>query len=266
MRDPGEGIAAHGTIRTGVARSKIPPVFQPVVTTIRQLAAGWPGASIYLYGSVATGQARVASSDVDLLSIDLPNEVASVLGRELSARFADLCRGVEIGPAQRKDLLGDDDAPYGLRVFLRHYCVHIAGPDRHSSLPPYPADARAARGFNGDIANHLAGWRDELNRADPQMLGRRVGRKTLLAVAGLVSVSNGTWTTDRSSAVEMYAAHHPALAEDLQLLLAWATDEKTADQDAVRKMLAPDGTIEILVRDFATTIGLWSEQPAPLSA
>src|ERR1700751_5223951 len=62
-------------------------------------------ASLYVYGSVANGTARPGSSDVDLLSIDLPD--ASILGQRLSARYAGICRGVEVAAATVADLSGD---------------------------------------------------------------------------------------------------------------------------------------------------------------
>ncbi|MCM0638919.1 hypothetical protein [Cellulomonas wangsupingiae] len=42
----------------------------------------------------------------------------------------------------------------------------------------------------------------------------RVARKTLLAVAGLVSVHDHTWTTDRSRAVRRWCEIEPALDTD----------------------------------------------------
>ena len=109
------------------------------------------------------------------------------------------CRGVEIAAAAAVDLAGDTDAAYGSRVFLRHYCVHLAGPDPSAGLPAFPAGARAARGFNGDIGQHVRRWRQELeSRAVvADLLGTRTARKTLLAAAGLVSVRDRTWTIPR---------------------------------------------------------------------
>ena len=76
MADPDEGVAADGTIRTGARRDRVPAIFEPVMTDAVALAgesaAGKP-ASLYVYGSVANGTARPGSSDVDLLSIDLPD-------------------------------------------------------------------------------------------------------------------------------------------------------------------------------------------------
>ncbi|MCC2321182.1 nucleotidyltransferase domain-containing protein [Cellulomonas xiejunii] len=130
MTDPDEGVAADGTIRTGARRDRVPAVFEDVLTDAVD-SVGGSGASLYLYGSVATGTARPGASDVDLLSIDLTD--ASAVARRLSTRYADRCRGVEVAAAASGELAGDTDAAYGLRAFLRHYCVHLAGP-----TPPLP--------------------------------------------------------------------------------------------------------------------------------
>lgn len=179
MADPDEGVAADGTILTGARRGRVPAAFEPVLADAVAMA-GTRGASLYVYGSVAAGTVRPPSSDVDLLSIDLPE--AAAVGQRLSARYAGLCRGVEIAAATAADLAGDDDAAYGYRVFLRHYCVHLAGPDPAAALSAFPADARAARGFNGDIGAHHRRWRHAMGSgtvaADP--LGvRPAGRASL---------------------------------------------------------------------------------------
>jgi len=213
VADPGEGVAADGTIRTGADRSRVPAAFEPVLAEAAALA-GERGASLYVYGSVANGSARSGSSDVDLLTVGLPDAAAA--GQRLSARHASLCRGVEIAAATAADLDGDTDAAYGFQVFLRHYCVHLAGPDPSASLPAFPAGARAARGFNGDIAWHRRRWRQRLESgAVPADLGVRAARKTLLAVAGLVSVRDRTWTTNRSRAARRWGQIEPGLAAPL---------------------------------------------------
>jgi uncharacterized protein len=93
VADPDEGVAADGTIRTGAHRDRVPAGFEPILTDAVALL-GESGASLYVYGSVATGTARPPSSDVDLLSIGLPD--AAILGQHLSARYAGRCRGVEV--------------------------------------------------------------------------------------------------------------------------------------------------------------------------
>jgi uncharacterized protein len=261
MADPDEGVAADGTIRTGARWDRVPAAFEPVLADAVAVARGSSQASLYVYGSVATGQVRPGSSDVDLLSIDLPE--AAVLGQRLTARYADRCRGVGLAEATAADFAGDSDAAYGGRVFLRHYCVHLTGPDPSAALPAFPADARAARGFNGDLGQHLRRWQQGLESRTlaAGLLGTQVARKTLLAVAGLVSVHDHTWTTDRARAVQRWSEIEPDLAAQLAQLYSWATAERHPTPDEVRRALADDGIVAAIVERFGRLIGLWTDDP-----
>jgi uncharacterized protein len=259
VRDPGEGVAADGTITTGVDRSLVPERFEPALSAMIAAftEAASDGASVYLYGSVATGRARPAQSDIDLLTVGLAPGPATKLGRELSRQFGGLCRGVEIAAIAPGDLAGETDEAYGNRVFLRHYCIHLAGPDHAHGLPRFPADARAARGFNGDIARHAARWRDALAAGDePRRMGRRLARKTLLAVAGLVSIHDATWTTDRALAADRWAEIDPELRAALQALTAWSDGQALPGRLEVQRML--DVSAPRINAAFAATIGLWA--------
>jgi len=223
----GRQLAPTGPFVTGADRRRVPAAFEPVLAACVTVVAA-PRVSLYLYGSVATGVARVGASDVDLLTVGLPEAVAKAVQQPLSDRFRHLTRAVEIGVAHPEDFIGEDDRPYGNRVFLKHYCVLLAGPDRHAALPRAAADARAARGFNGDIDRHYRGWRTALHsephgrHLDIVSLGRRVARKTLLAVAGLVSVHDATWTTDRVSAAARWSQLHPSVASASASLVQWS--------------------------------------------
>jgi hypothetical protein len=260
MADPGEGVAADGTIRTGAHRDRVPAIFEPVMTDAVAVV-GESGASLYVYGSVANGTARPGSSDVDLLSIGLQD--AAVVGQRLSVRYAGLCRSVEVAAVTAADLAGDTDAAYGDRVFLRHYCVHLAGPDPSVALPAFPADARAARGFNGDLGQHLRRWRQEMESGTvaADLLGIRVARKALLAVAGLVSVHDQTWTTDRSRAARRCSELEPGLATQLGQLHSWASRERHPAREEAERALADDGIVAVIVERFDNLIGLWTDDP-----
>lgn len=262
MRDPREGLAPDGTITTGAHRSRIPARFAAVLDrAVAAVHANAPHASIHVYGSVATGEAIVPTSDVDLLTIGLAPDETLGIGGQLSAEFALLCRGVEIAPARPTDLRGPSDEAYGFRLFLRHYCVHLAGPNLDRSTGPFPGDERAARGLNGDIALHRRRWSaalESLGSAEPgeiAHLGRRVARKTLLAVAGLVSVHDRIWTTDRSTAADRWGRRHPDLAGDLAELHEWAIEAGSADRLRLGRQL--DSTVRRVTEQFADRIGLW---------
>lgn len=255
MADPDEGVAADGTIRTGARRERVPRLFEPVLAAAVGALSG--DASLYVYGSVATGTARPGVSDVDLLAIDLTD--ADLLSARLSRQFPDRCRGVEIAAASTDDFGGNSDEAYGNRVFLRHYCIHVAGPDRAHDLPRFPADVRAARGFNGDIEAHLRRWRRqfEVEPAGAEAIGLRAARKSLLAVAGMVSVHDGTWTTDRSIGVRRWSEIEPELAPGLARLHAWAGGARQPSLDEVARALDDAGIVAHIVARFSSLVGLW---------
>lgn len=254
MGDPLEGLNLDGTIRTGVNRNRVPGVYEPVLTTLHRAfeEVRSDSAELHLYGSVANGSARPGHSDVDLVAIDVPEEWCRRAGQELSARFSALVREVAIGCAHRADFSGEDDEPYGNRVFLRHYCVPLAGPDSLRPGEPFPGDARAARGFNGDIHLRLAQWRARRPTA------RALARKTLFAAAGVASVLTGTWTTALSAGAGFWAETEPGRAEEMARLHEWATGAPgpgAADLDAA---LAPGGVVASVVERFRAEVGLWA--------
>lgn len=256
MHDPHEGVTPQGLIRTGAARDAIEPVWEPVLDAA--VAAVGEGSSLYVYGSVATGRAVVPTSDVDLLTVGLPARDAARLSADLSRRFASICRGVAVGPASVGDLTAGTDEGHGLRVFLRHYCVHLAGEDPAASLPRYPADRRAARGFNGDIARYVRQWRAQVDGDhDVAQLGGRIASKTLLAVAGIVSIRDDTWSTDRRSCAVRWDQLEPDVP--VTPLVSWL-DSPPRDRAVVRRVLRD--TVDRVVATFAAEIGLWEGEHA----
>ena len=258
MRDPHEGVAASGMIVTGADRSRVPRRCEGLLEeAVARFKEHDESVDVYVYGSVATGTAVVGVSDVDLLTVGASPADADEIARTMSQRYIADCRGVEVAVAQPDSYVGEDDEVYGNRVFLHHYCVHLSGPQAVQVSNAFPADARAARGFNGDIGRHLDRWRADADAGVPaKSLGRKVARKTLLAVAGLVSVHDQTWTTDRDSAAMRWTHLHPDLARDLAILKSWSDGTQSATADNLAPML--DGAIATIVASFTRDIGLWS--------
>lgn len=98
------------------------------------------------------------------------------------------------------------------------------------------------------------GWQ-RLDDSDAEHLGRLVARKTLLAVAGLASVHDAAWTTDRSDAVQRWSQVHPDLADGLEELLDWSTQRSNATSVRLTHHLAT--TVEQIADQFAADVGLW---------
>lgn len=245
MRDPREGVGPDGTIVTGARRDRVPAAFEPLLADVADEFSRSSASGLYLYGSVATGTARVGGSDVDLTAIGGSRAWAAAASARLTQRYADLCRGVEIGVAGEDDYVGQGDEAYGNRVFLRHYCVPLAGSDAVRPRIDFPADARAARGFNGDIVRCLERWRSGT------AVAAKVARKTLVAAAGVVSVRDGIWTTDRATAVELWED------DGLRPLLRWADGAEVPSAAELAVVLADGGVVHAVAERFVADIGQW---------
>jgi hypothetical protein len=213
-RDPAEGVDADGYIVTGADVANVPDPYRPVVAdcvaTLTRFAAL---DGLYLYGSVATGQARPPDSDLDLLALwkfsmstvdsDAVQEAVDVL----SARHARVVREVGLAQAAVGELAGEADA-----CFLKHYCVPLAGRDRRADLPRFRPSRALADGFNGDLPTAIRsivdGSAPAAGRA-PAAAAAKALRRILLAVATIESVSHATWSTDRATGAALLARHHP---------------------------------------------------------
>lgn len=252
MRDPDEGLDSAGRIVTGVRRERVPADFEPVLAAV--VGRLTDASALYVYGSLATGRAVRGRSDVDVLAIGVDPDVAGEVTLLLSRQFSPLAREVAVGVLPGLPT-GEGSEAYGNRVFLRHYCVAIHGPDPASLWPAFPGDVRAARGFNGNLPSLLGAWLEASSDEDPGPLARRVARKTLFAVSGLVSVHDSTWTTDRAFASKRWASLQPALRADLDRLWRWGEGEESPTRSALRDAL--HGVVAQVAAEFAEVIGCW---------
>ena len=253
-----EGVAVDGSIVTGIAYRYIPAAFEALLATATRYVQDCSAeASLYLYGSVATGAATPGVSDVDLVAVGLKASVAGEIGQRLSSEYRHLCRGVAVGAAHVADYEGESDQAYGNRVFLRHYCLHLAGPKVRQVDLRFPADARAARGFNGDIGICINRWRTEGEaQTSPELLARRVARKTLFALAALVSVTDASWTTHRRLSAERWGALRPADTYEVHRLLLWGDGQDLAvSRTEIQQALY--GFVAAVAAEFEKRIGRW---------
>jgi predicted nucleotidyltransferase len=159
VRDPFERWAADGTIRTGARRDRIATTYEPVLTTaVERIQSAEPSASVAVYGSVATGQALAPGSDVDLVAVGLPKPVAHAMSDDLTTRIVGLCREVATDAHPRAHLSDVTEAADGDRVFLRYYCVHLAGTEyrrRSWSDSETRADTPGIQQALADVVSHV---------------------------------------------------------------------------------------------------------------
>jgi hypothetical protein len=222
-RDPAEGVDADGYLVTGAAAANIPPAYEPVIADcVATFTAFEQLDGLYLYGSVATGQARPPDSDLDLLAVWTSTVDVSAAVAALSTRHGAVVREVGLAQVRLDDLTGEAD-----RCFLKHYCVPLAGRDLRPSLPRCRPSRALADGFNDDLPAVVARLRsavDSAGTATEQLAAvRKAARRLLLAVATVESVSHATWSTDRGTGAALLAHHHPQWTDVAERALRWSS-------------------------------------------
>lgn len=246
-RDPAEGVSTGGVIVTGAAVDRVPTAYRAAVaacTALLREAFGNRLHGLYLYGSVATGQAQPPASDLDLMAVwahDVgPDEVVSIAAG-LSEKHAELVREVGLTSASLVEVLAENREGLGWRCFIRHYCVWLAGTDLRPTLPPCRPSRAIADSLNDDVGELVRHWRSTLAAAQTSTevaaVARSAARKLLLVTATLESAEHGGWTTDRASGAALLTAHHPEWAGVAALAVRWCADSKESAAEDVSRLL-----------------------------
>ena len=251
----------EGYIRPEADLANVQPEYQGLPDAAAGLLAGEFGShlhSVYLYGSVARGNAVPGRSDVDLVAVLLAaptgedRQRADRVERTLLERFPVLfSAGVGLthlqevrSPAQR----------YGLQVFLRELAVCISGQDLRPGLPRTKPSAAVAAGFHDDTHAVFAQARETLDAStDPEVIRgvcRMTSRRMVQVAFAVVMAREGIWATMLEEQAAAVGAAFPQ----------WAEAARSAAEQG-RRPVADTG----VVRELLDTFGRWAEDELDLA-
>ena len=158
----GYGLDPNGFIISDVSEDKIDEIYVPCIQeSVESLRNLFPQQlhSVYVYGSVARGEAVVFKSDLDLIAM-FDGQLSSVklaefkkITGELSHKYRTLVRDVGIAVAYYDYTV--DPSNYYENAFLKELCVCIYGEDLGERFGPYKLTSEIAIRFNGDICEAL---------------------------------------------------------------------------------------------------------------
>ncbi len=221
----------------------ISPAFVPIVDdAVAAVTAVLSGSlhSLYLYGSVPRGTARVAVSDLDMLAClsaaPMPGDhaVLANVARDLSKRYAGVVREVGIGVTHVADVVTD---PNGLGFFLKVLCICVHGQDLRRGLPRFRPTPAVALALNGDVDEVLSGYERRLEDALTEENHRRlVGaacRKIIRSAFGMVMARSRSWTPDREEAAQVFLHYFPEWSGEMQQTLQWASGAPASRDEAL---------------------------------
>ncbi len=210
------GVDKDGFILKKAHPSKIKKPFSKIVTEAKaHLLAKFPDQihSIYVYGSVATGKAKLKTSDLDILVVFKKKQdpkLVENLSKTLSKNYKSFVREVGIALSTIKEVTADT---YGWGCFIKHLCVDIYGENLSSKLPKFKPSQKVALAFNGDCQKVLAAAIKQLLKnpsiAETEKICRSTLRKIVRTGFSQVMDREKSWTTDLKKSYLAFIKYYP---------------------------------------------------------
>ncbi|HIE4800976.1 TPA: nucleotidyltransferase family protein [Serratia marcescens] len=200
--------------------------------------------SIYLYGSVARGEALPGVSDLDItLLLIKPADSEALLRLEAWRQAFQLEQRIvskvdfDIGSVDEA-LAPEHYHSWGF--WLKHHCRCLWGEDVSAAFPLFRPDRRIALAVNADVRRVLARYREQLLLAEPssdeRRLKREAARKLIRATNMLRAEESAFWPTTLTDYAEQLLARYPEQQAEMTYLLVHALGEANDAAFADRMM------------------------------
>lgn len=225
------GIDADGYILT-VSNVEMQPQFQALLTDVcLTLARPEPLLDgIYLYGSVARGDAVPGVSDLDLTLIlhspptsqDL--EMLESKRRTLESRHAEVTK-IDFDIGSRAEVLAPDNR-LSWGYWLKHHCRCLWGNDLTQRFDRFKPSRDIAIAVNGDFESVLTRYADLIDQATTPTqslrLQREASRKLIRSTQVLRSEQDLMWPQTLEELVEQFVQHYPSMRMQISFFLSQA--------------------------------------------
>ena len=233
----GYGLDENGYIVSDVALDKIDSLYFPCIQeTVKELVRLFPDLlhSVYVYGSVARGEAIEGKSDLDLLVMFNDTLGAEELAElktvtnDLSRTYHSLVRDVGIAVADVEYVI--DPANYYEQAFIKELCVCVHGEDIRERFGPYKLTPEIAISFNGDIREVLERTIIRLEAAtidEFKILTQNFARKLIRTYYSMVMVRSQIWSTRLHEQSRVFIYYFPYKEPIIYTLQKWIEEPST---------------------------------------
>ena len=233
-----KGLDTEGFIRT-ISRRPIQAAFQAAVDNLCDMLLDRLGPlidGVYLYGSVARGDATPGRSDLDvtLILIREPalqdNQAIESVRLSLESRHSEVAKvDFDVG------CLADVNAPENLckwGFWLKHHCRCVYGNDLASQFDLFRPSRLVARAVNGDFPEVLAAYAQrievEKNVLVIERLKRGASRKLIRSTNVLRPVEALSWPETLEEHVDHFLVTYPEMRPQITFFLF---EQKISDSD-----------------------------------
>lgn len=234
------GVDRKGYIVNNAAKKNIDSSYKQLIKEVQseiKETVGNQMHSLYLYGSVATGNAKIRTSDIDFLLLfhrkPTKKTLAGVKNIELkfSEKYKKLVREVGISTSYTSEVNKDK---YGLGCFIKHLCILLYGENYSNKFSSFKPSKLVASAFNGDIKKASRTYATKITKTDNpkdiQLFCSQISRKYIRTGFSLVTEREQSWTTDLTDSYNAFIKYYPEQKESMKKALLFArkpTTDKT---------------------------------------
>ncbi|WP_421534949.1 nucleotidyltransferase domain-containing protein [Pseudomonas marginalis] len=228
MSTPSAGIDADGFILT-VPDTPVQLEYQPLLADVcASLSTDDLGLDgLYLYGSVARGDAIPGVSDLDLTLVLREPATAELLARLEAVRCAleqrhPLVTKVDFDIGHHAQVLATENRN-GWGYWLKHQCRCLWGNDLSVHFERFRPSRDIALAVNGDFHAVLSAYLTRIASADTETqrlrLQREASRKLIRSTHVLLSEDASTWPRTLEEHVAMFVRGYPQRVSHLAFFL-----------------------------------------------
>ncbi|AJO79658.1 nucleotidyltransferase domain-containing protein [Pseudomonas sp. MRSN 12121] len=242
------GVDADGFIQC-LPEQPLQPLFAPLVEELcALLSRRFPALldGLYLYGSVARGDARPGTSDLDVTLVLAWAPSAEEAQRleatrlELQARHPQVSK-IDFDIGVLSEVLAPGNL-YRWGFWLKHQCRCIWGNDLGLRFAPFRPSRAIALAVNGDFPEVLEGYAQHLEQAasatEQQRLQRAAARKALRSANLLRGEQERGWPSTLHEHAQLLSAAEPGLSGYAAFFLQQAYAPQGPVADFVQRLRA----------------------------
>ena len=213
------GTDSDGYIINPTSKTYIQDSFRPVVEAFTEMVQELLKNklhSVYLYGSIGRGEAKVESSDLDLTVIvysDLNSSEKELIMSRTESLLAETQYIItkvdyDIGFLEQVVAL---ENKYEWGFWLKHMCTCLIGIDLSQQLPRMKPNEQVSLALNGDFRGVMIRYKKELlTTPDISSLRKRTMIKRIIRGLYLtINVQDESWSTKNLENVEILKRYFP---------------------------------------------------------
>lgn len=220
------GVDEQGYIINPCSLEKIQPPFQSLV---EQACDGLLKLfqdkihSIYLYGSIARGDAVEEKSDLDISVVFIeklacdPQPRFRILEGELLQHFPQIVK-VDFDPGTLAEVLAKD-SQYTWQFWLRHCCCCVWGTNLSMSIPSYRPSSRIGYMINRELPDRLALEYQQVTQKNAAEIGVKIAKQLIRTFYYLLSDYHKHWDHEPEQCAQVIANFRPDCASVIHEVL-----------------------------------------------